>query len=93
MYEKYTDKTIHICVLTHFSLCVFNLMLPACRPNFSEVIFAAYKAEQAWCRDSTVMLMFRGYLFASGLDYLQCWQAFFSEYFLIYRNKLKTSLF
>ena len=77
MYDKYTGKTIHICVHTHFSFCVFNFMLPACRPNFSEVVFASYKVEQAWCRDNTVMLMFRGDLFASGLDYFHCWQTFF----------------
>jgi hypothetical protein len=51
-------------------------MLPACKPYFSEVVVAPYKVEQAWCRDNTVILMFRGYLFASGLDYLHCWQTF-----------------
>lgn len=93
MYDKYTDKTIHVCVLTHFSLCVFHFMLPACRPTFSEAVFATYKFEQAWCRDNAVMLMFRGVLFASGLDYLHCWQMFFSEYLLICRSNLKTCLF
>jgi hypothetical protein len=72
-----TGKTIHVCVLTHFLLCVFHFMLLACRPNFSEAVFATYKVEQAWCRDNTVMFIFRGYLFASGLDYLLCWQTFF----------------
>jgi len=47
MYDKYTGKTIHVCVLTHFSFCVFNFMLPACRPDFPEVVFATYKVEQA----------------------------------------------
>jgi len=77
LYDKYTGKTIHVCVLTHFSFCVFNVILLACRPNFSEAVFATYKVAQAWCRDSTVILMFRRYLFASGLDYLHCWQTFF----------------
>ena len=77
MYDKYTGKTIHVCVLTHFSFCLFNFMLPACIPNFSEVVFATYKVEQAWCRDNTIILIFAGDLLASGLDYLHCWQTFF----------------
>jgi hypothetical protein len=46
MYEKYAGTTVHVCVLTHFLFCVFNLMLPACKPNFPEVVFATYKVEQ-----------------------------------------------
>jgi len=29
------------------------------------------------CRNNTVIIMFRADLFASGLDYLHCWQTFF----------------
>jgi hypothetical protein len=47
MYDKYTGKTMHVCVFTDFSFCVFNFMLPAYRRNFPEVVFATYKVEQA----------------------------------------------
>jgi len=37
--QKHEGKNIHIiiCTLKHFSLCVLNFMLPACRTNFAEV--------------------------------------------------------
>jgi len=39
VYKKHTGKIIRIIIgaVIHSSFCVFNFMLPTCRPNFSRV--------------------------------------------------------
>ena len=36
---------IIVCILIHSALCVLNIMLPTCRPNFVEVTNIPYKAD------------------------------------------------
>ena len=43
-----TSKYIYIYIID-LILIRYSFMLPACRPNFSEVVRTTQKVEQAWC--------------------------------------------